>query len=81
MGLVTKDMNKLNTHIKNKEFDEARHLAHALKGAAGTLGLMQMQEAARVLEIKLKNNDAKNTRKKFTHSIEIVNARQKYLHE
>ncbi|MBA1331078.1 hypothetical protein QQ73_07930, partial [Candidatus Endoriftia persephone str. Guaymas] len=33
------DMRKLSGHFADGKIDEARHLAHTLKGAAGTLSL------------------------------------------
>ncbi|MCK7576179.1 MAG: Hpt domain-containing protein [Chromatiales bacterium] len=44
------DMIKLKAHLARGERDEAQRLAHTLKGAAGTLGAVEVQRAAAELE-------------------------------
>ncbi len=50
------DMSKLSQYLAEGKIDDARRLPHTLKGAAGTLGLTRLQEAARALEENLHNH-------------------------
>ena len=45
-----KDVIELSMHIEGGINDEARHITHTLKGAAGTLGLSRLQAAAEELD-------------------------------
>ena len=49
------DMDTLQTRLANGERSEAAALAHALKGAAATLGARRIAEVARELELAAKN--------------------------
>ena len=75
------DISKLNKHIDNEELEDARRLAHTLKGVAGTLGLIKLQEAARVLEEQLHNYSDKKSKEKIPHCMQVVTSRQKYIHQ
>lgn len=46
----------LRQHIISGKFDDARRLAHTLKGAAGTLGLVALQREAAGLEAHLREH-------------------------
>jgi two-component system, sensor histidine kinase and response regulator len=48
------DIAKFTHYFLAESIDQARQLAHAIKGAAGTLGLTTLQEAAKLLEANLK---------------------------
>ncbi|MBT4519282.1 MAG: PAS domain S-box protein [Halieaceae bacterium] len=50
------DVPLLDGHLKAGEVDEARGVAHALKGAAGTLGLMRLCSSAGALEDYLRDH-------------------------
>lgn len=44
------DMQQVKAYIDANELDDARRLTHSLQGAAGTLGLTQLQDLTRQLE-------------------------------
>ena len=46
--------NKIATFITDKNFREAKRLAHNMKGSSGTLGLCNIQQLAEKLELSLK---------------------------
>jgi len=48
------DMPRVKQHLSNHEVDEALFIIHALKGAAGALGLTGIELSSRVLEESLK---------------------------
>jgi len=48
------DMNKLHSFFTNNEIESARGIAHTLKGAAGTLGIVGLQQAATTLDQNLR---------------------------
>ena len=51
------DLAQLRLHLGAGERDEARRLAHSLKGAAGTLGVLALREAAADLEQAILTED------------------------
>lgn len=61
--------------------DEARRLAHTLKGAAGTLGLTELQAAARALEENLRSHDTRGNGDEVSHLMDAVSTEQNNLHE
>ncbi len=70
------DLAKLSNHFDLGHIDEARSLAHTLKGAAGTLGLARLQEIAGALESHLHHRSD-------TQPSDLLNAlgsAQRYLH-
>ena len=73
------DMHKLSGHIESGKMNEAQQLSHSLKGASGTLGLRQLQTAARALDDHLRNED--KIGKKAVHLIETVSNEQDRFHE
>ncbi|NNG01937.1 MAG: Hpt domain-containing protein [Desulfobacteraceae bacterium] len=50
------DFIKLNDAISNKDTDQIRTTAHTLAGAAGNLGLMDIHEPAKKIEMDAINN-------------------------
>ncbi|OOZ38304.1 hypothetical protein BOW53_15990 [Solemya pervernicosa gill symbiont] len=48
------DMARLREHIAKEENQEARRLAHSLRGVAGTLGATEVQQHAKELETAIK---------------------------
>lgn len=46
--------------LLNKEMEEARRLAHSIKGLAGNLGATDLQEKSKILELIVKDNFNKN---------------------
>jgi len=48
------DVGRIRAALEQMQFDEARRLAHSLKGVAGTLGATAVSEAAREVELPLK---------------------------
>ncbi len=78
----TDDMQKLSACLSAGDRDEARRLAHTLKGSAGTLGLTKLQDLAKALEEYLKRNPdnlAKGSEEAF-NLIRAVGAEQNKLH-
>ncbi|RDH85715.1 MAG: hypothetical protein DIZ80_01960 [endosymbiont of Galathealinum brachiosum] len=73
------DIHKINQELDNKEYDLARNLVHSIKGAAGTLGLIDLQGAASSLEDKLKHHDAQS-QKTYSKEMKVLNARQQEFH-
>lgn len=53
------DMNKLRVHLAEEQNNDAQRVIHTLKGTAGTLGLMQLQAVARILEKNLHEHKGK----------------------
>ena len=76
----SKDMRRLNQHLENQQVDEAVHLAHTIKGSAGTLGFKTLQTAASVLEEKLRSHVGKGD-DDIIQLIDAVTIEQKKLHE
>ena len=71
------DIQQLNDHLLHSQRDKARSIAHNLKGAAGTLGLTQIQNAATALDKQLRDNKIDD----FTHFIEKIENEQNNLRE
>ena len=52
-----KEVNRtIENHMKNGEVEEARRLAHSIKGLCGNLGAMKLKEKAMDLEMAIKTN-------------------------
>ena len=51
------DFKRIRQALSAGNSNEARRLAHSLKGAAGTLGVLAVQQSAADLEMAIKNND------------------------
>ncbi len=75
------DMRKLSGHFADGKIDEARHLAHTLKGAAGTLSLTHLQETARALEEYLHSLKGKGGGEEATRLMNAVMIDQTNLHD
>ncbi|MCH7743485.1 MAG: Hpt domain-containing protein, partial [Proteobacteria bacterium] len=75
------DMQKLGEQLAKGEADAARRLAHTVKGAAGTLGLKTLQEAARALEENLRSQDGKGDADEVSRLMDALNAAQNNFHE
>ncbi|MCU7938747.1 MAG: response regulator [gamma proteobacterium symbiont of Bathyaustriella thionipta] len=78
------DMQKLKQQLDDSATNEAKRLAHTLKGASGTLGLVKIEEIARTLEKILSNiiNRTIKDKDKDTihHWIEAITSEQEKLH-
>ena len=61
-----KGMQELRLQLEKKQADEARRIAHTIKGAAGTLGLKALQAAASVLEDYIRSGHADKDAEKHT---------------
>ncbi len=67
------DINQLTQHLTSGQINKARSIAHTLKGTAGTLYLIQLQEAAMALEKNLHDhptNDNKEISLQLKEKIE-----------
>lgn len=73
------DMNKLRVYLAAGQNNDAQRVIHTLKGTAGTLGLMQLQEAARTLEENL--HDHKEKAEETHRHMQAISAEQTKLHE
>jgi len=49
------DLDKLQSAIKEENTEKAFNAAHSLKGAAGSIGLMELSETAKEVEEKARN--------------------------
>jgi len=75
------DMHILSRQLAKNHIDQARSIAHTLKGAAGTLGIVQLQEAAKCLEQSLKSHNDEKSIDDFSPLINAVSVEQKVLHQ
>jgi two-component system sensor histidine kinase TorS len=50
------DLDKLRSAMKEGNGEEAANVVHSLKGAAGSLGLVDLSEIAKEIEEKARNN-------------------------
>jgi two-component system sensor histidine kinase/response regulator len=74
------DMQQVKVHIDAGEIEDARRVAHTLKGAAATLGLTQLQELARQLESYLRGQPDDDWKQAPSLS-DAVTQEQQRLHE
>jgi len=74
------DISKINQALSEDNPDEARKLSHAIKGAAGTLGLILIQDAAKALEFVLKEIHSTLSNKEVTDSLESLITKYKLFH-
>ena len=69
------DMSLLRTAVDRNEMEEARRIAHSLKGAAGTLGAHLVQEQAAELEAMIKNHGPTEAILAISNQVEALQAR------
>jgi len=74
------DMATFKQHILNKKPDEARLIAHTLKGAAGALGLAQLQADSQKLELSLKNENGEVHNSEINALIDTVSTALNAFH-
>ena len=53
-----KDVDRVRDAFSNQRFDEVQRITHALKGVAGNMGAVQIQQMAATIETMLKRSDA-----------------------
>jgi len=75
------DMDKFKQHIEDHQPDEARLIAHTLKGAAGTLGLTQIQAYSQELELSLKKDIGEGGENEINAQVDAVSTALKTLHQ
>ncbi len=75
------DMQKLSACLADGQIDKARFLAHTLKGAAGTLGLTQLQEAVEALDRSLQSPFDTGDEEEIHRLVDVVSSEQINLHE
>ncbi len=75
------DMQTLKDYVIKGELDNARHIAHTLKGASGTLGIKTLQTAAKALEDRLRNINSKQDNTVLMSLIDEFSIEQKLFHE
>jgi two-component system, sensor histidine kinase and response regulator len=66
------DVEKLNHFFTEHNIKLARQLTHAIKGAAGTLGLTTVQEVSKLLDDYLKSHTKTTPDKETTRLLEIL---------
>jgi len=71
------DMNKLDSFFTNNEIEPARLIAHTLKGAAGTLGIVGLQQAATTLD----QNFREKSYGQISQLIDDIRIKQDNLHQ
>jgi len=54
INTTTSDIDKLKTAINNGDFNAAERAAHSVKGAASSLGLMEISDEAKKIECAAK---------------------------
>jgi two-component system, sensor histidine kinase and response regulator len=67
-----KDVEKLNHFLSEHNIELARQLTHAIKGAAGTLGLTPLQEVSTLLEYHLKSHPTTTPDKETSRLLEVL---------
>jgi len=75
------DMDKLKTYFIQTETDQARLIAHTIKGAAGTLGLTSLQKSATRLEQTLKEPRDNSTNEQVFQLIADIKQQQNHLQQ
>jgi HPt (histidine-containing phosphotransfer) domain-containing protein len=78
---LAKDMKKFVDHLKAGEYKQASAVAHALKGAAGTLGLVQIQILTNELAIAQVGNVDKMSVQSSDCLVGKLNAELNKLHD
>jgi len=71
------DMNKLHSFFTNNEIEPARGIAHTLKGTAGTLGIVGLQQAATTLDQNLRGQRYGQV----SQNIDDIRKEQQNLHQ
>ncbi|MDP3285636.1 MAG: Hpt domain-containing protein [Desulfobacterales bacterium] len=61
INTTTDDIAKLKTAINNGDFNAAENAAHSIKGAASSLGLMEISDEAKKIEYAAKGGADKLT--------------------
>ena len=77
----SEDIQKLQKHLENKQADEARRVAHTVKGAAGTLGLKTLQMVASTLEDYIHSTNIEKGSEELTRLVEVLDAEQNNFHQ
>jgi len=73
------DTNKLRTLLAKDETEQARIIAHTLKGVAGTLGLIRIQVTAKILEKSLKSPAFKSNSDEVSSLIDSIQVDHDHL--
>lgn len=68
------DMQRLRAYLADGKRDEAFQVVHALKGAAGTLGALSVQEWSTRLESALREHQAEDTIMQLVKTVEMEQA-------
>ncbi len=64
------DMNQIKEQLQMENFDEARRLAHSLKGVSATMGAVEVQARAYTLEMAIKERQDSATIQNAIHAVE-----------
>ena len=72
-GMV--DLSKMESAVKAGDSEEAGKAAHSIKGASGNLGLMDIYELAKAIEVEIRNDNlesVKNQAKEIREKLETL---------
>jgi chemotaxis protein histidine kinase CheA len=72
---------KLKNYLSDGNIAEARCVTHTLKGAAGTLGLLQIQENSRQMEEILHSSKIKGNAQEMVHLMKAIHTGQSQLND
>jgi len=75
------DLQSLKEHINNNKYDEAHHIAHTLKGTAGTLGLSHLSEVAYKIDNILRSQGDTKITDEIYQLIDTAMENQNNLHQ
>ncbi|WP_027183067.1 hybrid sensor histidine kinase/response regulator [Desulfovibrio inopinatus] len=78
---ISSDIEKLNTTLKDQDWDQALKICHAIKGACLNLGALNLSEAARNLECHLQAGDYAHVSVAFGEFLNIFNILLQHLDE
>lgn len=76
----SEDMVQLRRLLKVGKYNDAKRIAHSIKGNAETLGMPQLQTASSELEELLKTDEGQHNDEKLSNQIEKILIEQKNLH-
>jgi len=75
------DINKFRQYLSQDNVDQAKQLAHTIKGASGTLGLTQLQESAALFEANLKSHSHTMPDKQTARLLDTLTAEYSHFHQ
>ena len=74
------DMHKLKVFLAEGKTEDAHRIVHSFKGAAGTMGLIQLQNISIALAEELRNNAGNEVTDEINSLINEIITKQNYFH-